>query len=76
MNALASATAAWLLTYAVHSTILLGLAWAFEYAGARSVLASLWEVEDASTAELMRRFYRALRGEASKADLARHATRR
>ena len=28
MNPLASATAAWLLTYAVHSTILLGLAWA------------------------------------------------
>ncbi len=36
---------------------LLGLTWAFQYAGARSVLASLWEVSDASTADLMRRFY-------------------
>jgi CHAT domain-containing protein len=38
---------------------LLGLTWAFQYAGARSVLASLWPVADASTAELMRTFYRA-----------------
>jgi CHAT domain-containing protein/tetratricopeptide (TPR) repeat protein len=52
---------------------LLGLAWAFEYAGARSVLASLWEVEDASTAELMRRFYRGLHGGASKAEALRRA---
>jgi CHAT domain-containing protein len=37
---------------------LLGLTWAFQYAGARSVLATLWEVNDASTAELMRAFYR------------------
>jgi CHAT domain-containing protein len=36
---------------------LLGLTWAFQYAGARSVLASLWEVNDASTADLMRSFY-------------------
>ncbi len=36
---------------------LVGLARAFQFAGARSVLASLWEVGDASTAELMRRFY-------------------
>jgi CHAT domain-containing protein len=35
------------------------LTWAFQYAGARSVLASLWPVADASTAELMRAFYRA-----------------
>ncbi|HET8647555.1 MAG TPA: CHAT domain-containing protein, partial [Vicinamibacteria bacterium] len=39
---------------------LLGLTWAFQYAGARRVLASLWEVSDASTAELMRGFYRHL----------------
>ena len=36
---------------------LIGLTRAFQYAGARSVLASLWKVEDKSTAELMKRFY-------------------
>jgi CHAT domain-containing protein len=36
---------------------LVGLVRAFQYAGARSVLASLWGVADESTAELMRRFY-------------------
>jgi CHAT domain-containing protein/tetratricopeptide (TPR) repeat protein len=36
---------------------ILGLTRAFQYAGARSVLASLWAVNDASTADLMRRFY-------------------
>jgi CHAT domain-containing protein/Tfp pilus assembly protein PilF len=52
---------------------LLGLTWAFQYAGARSVLASLWEVNDASTGELMRRFYGHLgRGE-SKAEALRLA---
>ena len=40
---------------------LVGLTRAFQYAGARSVLASLWEVADRSTAELMARFYRHLR---------------
>ena len=40
---------------------LIGLTRAFQYAGARSVLASLWSVSDLSTAELMARFYRALR---------------
>jgi CHAT domain-containing protein len=34
-----------------------GLTRAFQFAGARSVVASLWEVSDASTAELMSRFY-------------------
>jgi CHAT domain-containing protein len=37
---------------------LIGLTRAFQSAGARSVLVSLWEVEDRATAELMRRFYR------------------
>jgi CHAT domain-containing protein len=39
---------------------LLGLTRAFQYAGARSVLASLWSVGDESTARLMERFYRYL----------------
>lgn len=33
------------------------------YAGAARVLASLWKVEDAATAELMKRFYARLFGE-------------
>ena len=37
---------------------LVGLARAFMYAGAPRVVASLWEVSDVATAELMRRFYR------------------
>jgi CHAT domain-containing protein len=39
---------------------LLGLTRAFLYAGARSVLASLWRVSDQTTPGLMRRFYRHL----------------
>ncbi len=34
-----------------------GLAWAFERAGARNVIGSLWEVDDASTPALMDRMY-------------------
>jgi len=41
---------------------LLGLARAFHYAGARSVLGSLWDVSDQSTALLMKRFYGYLKG--------------
>ncbi len=40
---------------------LIGLTRAFQYAGARSVLASLWAVSDRSTAALMARFYSKLR---------------
>jgi CHAT domain-containing protein len=36
---------------------LVGLTRAFQYAGARTVLASLWSVGDESTATLMTRFY-------------------
>jgi CHAT domain-containing protein/Tfp pilus assembly protein PilF len=36
---------------------LLGLTRAFQYAGARSVVASLWSVDDSSTSVLMKRFY-------------------
>lgn len=45
---------------------LLGLTRAFQYAGARSVLASLWSVSDASTADLMKHFYSELRAGRSK----------
>lgn len=40
---------------------LIGLTRAFQYAGARSVLASLWAVSDRSTAALMKGFYTRLR---------------
>ncbi|MCP4662598.1 MAG: CHAT domain-containing protein [bacterium] len=39
---------------------LIGLSRAFQYAGARSVLATQWSVPDRTTAELMSRFYRHL----------------
>jgi CHAT domain-containing protein len=40
---------------------LLGLTRAFELAGARAVMHTLWQVEDRAQAELMVRFYRGLR---------------
>jgi CHAT domain-containing protein len=52
---------------------LIGLTRAFQYAGARSVLASLWAVNDESTADLMTRFYTHLADGASKADALRAA---
>ena len=42
---------------------LVGLVRGFFYAGARQVVASLWQVDDAATVELMHHFYRALLGE-------------
>jgi CHAT domain-containing protein/tetratricopeptide (TPR) repeat protein len=45
---------------------ILGLTRAFQYAGARSVLASLWAVNDDGTADLMRRFYGHLKRGRSK----------
>lgn len=45
---------------------LIGLTRAFQYAGARTVLASLWRVEDRTTAEFMRRFYGFLRAGQNK----------
>jgi CHAT domain-containing protein len=39
---------------------LVGLTRGFMYAGASRVVASLWEVDDAATAEFMRRFYKGM----------------
>jgi CHAT domain-containing protein/Tfp pilus assembly protein PilF len=60
---------------------LIGVTRGFMYAGARRVVASLWQVDDESTAELMKRFYRGLLKErrrppdalrAAQLELARH----
>ena len=52
---------------------LVGLTRAFQYAGARSVLASLWGVDDLSTARLMKRFYGHLRSGKTKDEALRAA---
>jgi CHAT domain-containing protein len=52
---------------------LIGLTRAFQYAGARSVLASLWKVEDEPTAELMKRFYGYLKAGKTKDEALRLA---
>jgi CHAT domain-containing protein len=39
---------------------LVGLTRGFMYAGAKRVVASLWKVDDAATAEFMRRFYQSV----------------
>ena len=45
-----------------HGEDLVSLTRAFHYAGTPSVIASLWEVSDPSTAAFMKRFYQYLRG--------------
>ncbi len=45
---------------------LVGLTRAFLYAGARSVMVSLWDVSDGATAEFMKEFYRQLRDGTTK----------
>ena len=52
---------------------LIGLVRAFQFAGARSVLASLWSVADVSTADLMKRFYGHLRAGKPKDEALRAA---
>jgi len=52
---------------------LLGLARAFQFAGARSVLASLWAVSDRSTADLMKSLYGQLKAGKSKDEALRSA---
>jgi CHAT domain-containing protein len=45
---------------------LIGLTRAFQYAGARSVLATLWGISDRATVGFMKSFYTALREGKSK----------
>ena len=52
---------------------LIGLTRAFQYAGAHSVLASLWSVDDFRTMELMKHFYIGLRAGKSKDEALRAA---
>jgi CHAT domain-containing protein len=49
---------------------LVGLTQGFMYAGAPQVIASLWSVDDAATAELMAHFYRALEKEGKRPSAA------
>ncbi len=52
---------------------LLSLTRAFQFAGARAVVASLWEVSDEGSADFMMRFYRHLKNGAAAADALRQA---
>ena len=58
-----------------ESDDLLGLTRGFLYAGARSLLMSLWTVSDESTVTLMNEFYKAWRAGASKASALQKAMR-
>jgi len=52
-----------------------GLSRAFQWAGARSVLATLWTVPDESTADLMKAFYSALARDVPRDEALREAQR-
>ncbi|WIM04695.1 MAG: CHAT domain-containing protein [Candidatus Nitricoxidivorans perseverans] len=52
---------------------LVGLTRGFLYAGASAVVASLWQVDDQATGQLMAAFYDALRGGAGKSEALRSA---
>src|SRR5436190_3064186 len=54
---------------------LLGLTRGFLYAGARSLLMSLWTVSDESTVTLMKEFYSAWRAGSTKAEALQKAMR-
>ena len=55
---------------------IISLARAFAYAGAKSIVTSLWSVNDKSTSELMRFFYRELRRGKDKDEALRLARQR
>ncbi|WP_339381580.1 CHAT domain-containing protein [Brasilonema bromeliae] len=50
-----------------------GLAYLFERAGARAVIANLWSIEDKTTQEIMVQFYRNLKQGMSKSEALRQA---
>jgi len=52
---------------------LVGLVRAFQFAGARAVLASLWNISDRSTPPLMAAFYRRLRSGAAMDEALQHS---
>jgi len=52
---------------------LVGFAWAFLRAGARRVIAGLWDVDDRSSAELMDRLYANLAAGERPSEALRHA---
>lgn len=54
---------------------LIGLSRGFLYAGAATLVQSLWRVDDGSTADLMVRFYEGLRNDLTKAAALRRAQR-
>jgi CHAT domain-containing protein len=52
---------------------LIGLTRAFQYAGARSVMATLWSIADQTTAAFMEHFYRNLKSGKTKDEALRIA---
>lgn len=52
---------------------IISLARAFSYAGAKSIVSSLWKVEDSSTSRLMAGFYKYLRSGMTKSQALRRA---
>lgn len=54
---------------------LVGLTYAFQYAGAKSMVVSLWEVDDESTPVFMEAFYRALKAGSCKDEAMREGAR-